>query len=883
MKTKIKTFAILTLFVLGFFNFPIYAYAANSDIVISEIGAYETSDYEWLEIYNKGNEAIDLTGWKFYEDQTNHRLSAFQNDLIIDPKEFAIIANKADLFKQKYADFTGAILDSSWSSLKESGEEIGLKNSQGEIIEDFTYLACANTSLQRIDLNLNDYTENNWQAHETSNSAGKANEFPNQLPPDNPPPDEPTPPDSPPPTDNPPPDDNPPADNPPPDNLLPDNTNSPAASSSPRSIYPGSIVINEFVSDPADGEVEWIELYNKNFLAIDLSGWKIIDGSGAETILNGTLGPFGNDNFFVVENPKGKLNNAGDAIILKDKNNNIIDQVYYGNWDNGSPEQNAQAAKDPNSTARIFDGAQTFNNQNDFVITQTPTKGGPNLITLTEEDKKEKEQTAADGSTKLTMTAAQNIIINEIYPNPPGSDLENEFIELKNIGPEPLDLAGWQIQDNSKKKYKISSQDFSTTIIQPNEFFVIERKISGLALNNDKETIKLFSPEDKTIQTVKYSEDENVPENVSFARNENNDFFWSTTPTKNQGNIITKLNHEPIIDINCPKEALINEIITCDASDSYDLEDDALTFMWQIENQPYQDVIIQHQFKQKGTFDITLSVSDGQAQSIEKQKIKITDFQETAKTVKSATVKPTKTSSPKTNYFITTELSKVKGFEIGTKVKTKGVVSVLPQTFGKTIMYLAGSGIQLYLSKANWPNLKIGDLLEVSGTLSESLGEKRIKLSSNQDVKIVGNQAPPEPKIIKISEIGEDLEGYLVKIAGKLIEKNGQKFYVQDETGEAAVYLKQNAKINKNNFTEGDDLQITGIVSQNNDLYQILPRSDEDIKKEEILAPTKQTNVPANNAGKMIFKYLIAGAIFLALILIAVLYQKKKAPGDSNP
>jgi hypothetical protein len=440
-------------------------------------------------------------------------------------------------------------------------------------------------------------------------------------------------------------------------------------------------------------------------------------------------------------------------------------------------------------------------------------------------------------------------------------------------------LAGWQIQDNSKKKYKISAKDFSSTIIQPNEFLVLERKISGLALNNDKETIKLISPEDKTIQTVKYSEDENVPENTSFARNENNDFFWSTTPTKNQENIITKLNHEPIIDINCPKEVLVNEIITCDASDSYDLEDDALTFVWQIESQSYQDVITQHQFKQKGTFEITLTISDGQAQIMEKQKIKITDLQETAKTVNSATVKTTKTSSPKTNYFINTEISKVKGFEIGTKVKTKGVVSVLPQTFGKTIMYLAGSGIQLYLSKANWPNLKIGDLLEVSGTLSESLGEKRIKLATNQDIKIISNEKPPEPKIIKISEIGEGLEGYLVQIAGKLIEKNGQKFYVQDETGEAAVYLKQNAKITKTNYTEGDNLQITGIVSQNNDLYQILPRSDADlVKKIENQSP-ENLNLPANKTSSEILKYLIATGVFLVIgaVLIVFKFRKPKA------
>src|SRR4030042_4973668 len=177
MKKLMRIIAALTLFCLGFFIFPLTALAVETDIVISEIGAYEISDYEWLEIFNNGAEPVDLAGWKFYEDQTNHGLSAFLGDLIIEPGEYAIIADVAANFQKKYPDFNGTILDSSWTTLNENGEELALKNKNGEIIETFTYLPCPDTSLQRIDLNLNDYTENNWQTHETSNSAGRANEF----------------------------------------------------------------------------------------------------------------------------------------------------------------------------------------------------------------------------------------------------------------------------------------------------------------------------------------------------------------------------------------------------------------------------------------------------------------------------------------------------------------------------------------------------------------------------------------------------------------------------------------------------------------------------------------------------------------------------------
>ena len=49
-----------------FLSLPFISFAANQDIVVNEIGAFEAQDYEWIEIFNRGGAAIDLTDWKFY-------------------------------------------------------------------------------------------------------------------------------------------------------------------------------------------------------------------------------------------------------------------------------------------------------------------------------------------------------------------------------------------------------------------------------------------------------------------------------------------------------------------------------------------------------------------------------------------------------------------------------------------------------------------------------------------------------------------------------------------------------------------------------------------------------------------------------------------------
>jgi hypothetical protein len=158
------------------------AFAASPSIVITEIAASKPARQEWIEIFNTTSSAMDITNWRLVEGLiaskpkgTRHKLKASQGDLIIEPKEYAIIANSALDFKKNYPNFAGTLIDSAWNSLNESGELIKLVDDQGSIIEAFTYISSPNGILQRIDPYLSDYSSLNWQEVIGDGSPGQAN------------------------------------------------------------------------------------------------------------------------------------------------------------------------------------------------------------------------------------------------------------------------------------------------------------------------------------------------------------------------------------------------------------------------------------------------------------------------------------------------------------------------------------------------------------------------------------------------------------------------------------------------------------------------------------------------------------------------------------
>ena len=157
------------------------------------------------------------------------------------------------------------------------------------------------------------------------------------------------------------------------DLAAPQATTAPASAKQPDTIL---ITINEFMPAPTDGK-EWIELYDGTGYAVDLAGWTLADGTGKNFVtLDGLIAPAG---FKSIELSSSHLNNSGDLIVLRDANNNEVDRVAYGDWNNDP--RNAPVGDDGIAIARIGDGRDTNQNNSDFALTTTPTPGAANSIT----------------------------------------------------------------------------------------------------------------------------------------------------------------------------------------------------------------------------------------------------------------------------------------------------------------------------------------------------------------------------------------------------------------------------------------------------------------------------------------------------------------------
>ncbi len=180
----------------------------------------------------------------------------------------------------------------------------------------------------------------------------------------------------------------------------------------------GSVLITELYPMPANGEDEFVELFNRTSQVIDLTDWYLTDGSGSKTILSGPLAPM---TFKVIEKPKGSLNNAGDLVNLFAINDVLIDKVAYGDWNDGEMGNNAAQPQTKMSIIRIHSTEDSNLDYFDFGLTSTSTKGLPNIylpINIEIEDD-EKAETLSVGTTSSVRTAVKKsepLYVRITYP-----------------------------------------------------------------------------------------------------------------------------------------------------------------------------------------------------------------------------------------------------------------------------------------------------------------------------------------------------------------------------------------------------------------------------------------------------------------------------------
>lgn len=203
------------------------------------------------------------------------------------------------------------------------------------------------------------------------------------------------------------------------------------------------------------------------------------------------------------------------------------------------------------------------------------------------------ELTVSDGNLSdteiLTINVLENnlipiidysdkLIINELLANPEGSD-DTEWIELKNVGQDSINLKNFYIQDSSNKKYIFSENDFENLILDPDEYFVLEYSVSHITLNNSSDKLILFDEYGNDIFEISYA---SSIEGNSWAKF---DDFWQWTEILTPGaENKRKIIYKPEATINFTGDLTVGSDIKFSSLNSYDPNGEDLEYKWYVDN-----------------------------------------------------------------------------------------------------------------------------------------------------------------------------------------------------------------------------------------------------------------------------------------------------------
>lgn len=320
--------------------------------------------------------------------------------------------------------------------------------------------------------------------------------------------------------------------------------------SAPIIVYPpGTLRISEFVSAPASGETEYVEIYNPYNNVIPLEGWVIQEGSGKRTSLPDQL--LGYQQYVVVRSIAGNLNNTGDTVSLLDPRGQVIDTLVYGTDEIPAPKSARAMALDADGIFRStplltpgwmnqFPPPEPEPEPEPEPVADAPIKQPTSFTTAKE------PLTLASSASSLVQAPssfesepvspvfvhpiAHTLRLSELYANTAGSDATDEFIELYNPSEHDVALEGWTLEDTSGKQFVVRE----SLVVRAGGYLSLQRMDTRIALNNDRDEIILRAPDAVEIDRISYT---HTQRGFSYALVGE---VWSEhgTPTPDEPNVV---------------------------------------------------------------------------------------------------------------------------------------------------------------------------------------------------------------------------------------------------------------------------------------------------------------------------------------------------------
>ena len=356
----------------------------TSDIIITEIHYNPNIDCaEFIEIFNNGNNAIDLEGFRF-----DNGIDFTFPDVSISPGEYLVIVDDFSCFDATYSNAPTPVGNYS-GALNNGGEVIELDNAFGELVDSVKYNDklpwdtipdLGVKSLALINVSLDNSFAANWSSQCVNTTPGQPNNF---------------------------------------------------VTCNFETEDLSNLVINEIAYRPRnangafDQALEFIEVKNIGSTAVNILGatfsgaidlriedYIVVPAGGFFIVAKDT---FAFKNFHGIDahaQYEGDLSNGGELIQLHDFFQNFIDEVAYTNslpWDTDPANGFVSLA--------LIDSNYENNTPSNWSDQDVP-------YTVMEENT----------FSGVSFSDYSDIEINEIFYYPPNSNSDLEFIEIKNTG-----------------------------------------------------------------------------------------------------------------------------------------------------------------------------------------------------------------------------------------------------------------------------------------------------------------------------------------------------------------------------------------------------------------------------------------------------------------
>jgi hypothetical protein len=504
---------------------------APARILISEIawaGTAASSNDEWIELWNPGPGAVDLDGWVL-TDNGDIRIHLYGT---IDGGDYYLLERTDDTTVR---DITADILYA--GSLSNSGESLFLSDSSGRLVDSANadggfwpagstsgYASmerigdvpssdgrwCTNAGVVRNGLDANGGLIHGTPHRAFSGICGIPTPTRTHTPS---PTGTRTPTESASPTQNPSPTETPTITQTPSPTETSTPTPTPTLTATPRSFPALALVINEVAwsGTAADANDEWIELVNPGGESISLDGWRLTDDGDIHIALGGSI-PAGG--YFLLERSSddavsdipagqiyaGSLSNSGECLQLIDPSGHVVDQAGAAGaaWPAGSASPgyasmervSLEPARWATNTGWIHNGRDAKGRD----LRGTPGRANSALF-----------------PTPTATAIPRGVLINEFLPKPGSdwngdgvADLDDEFIELINTGPVPVDLYGWKLDD----KYIGGSRPYTIpngVVLQPGKVWAFFRKKTHISLGDSGDEVWLLAPDGRKMDGRVYT------------------------------------------------------------------------------------------------------------------------------------------------------------------------------------------------------------------------------------------------------------------------------------------------------------------------------------------------------------------------------------------